>query len=67
MVKRFVHVQVNLDSFLVLLKMAAFVMHLHAIQIMIVVLAFVAMVNAPLPVGIKTTVLMVNIVRTIGV
>lgn len=67
MAKQFVHAQVNLDSFLVLLKMAVFVMHLYVPQIMIVVLESVATVNAQLPVEIKTIALMVNIVRTIGV
>lgn len=64
---RFVRVQANLDSFLVLLKMAAFVMHSYVTQITIVAPEFVAMVNVPLPVEIKTIALMVNIVRTIGV
>lgn len=65
MVKRFVHVQVNLDLFLALLKMAAFVMHLHVQQTMIVVLEFVAMVNVQLPAEIKMIALMENIVRII--
>lgn len=67
MVKRFVLVQVNLDSFLISLKMAVFVMPLYVTQIMIVVLEFVAMVNVQLHVEIKMIALMENIVRTIGV
>lgn len=66
MAKRFVRVQVNLDSLQALPKMAAFATHLYVTQIMIVALEFVAMANVLSPVEIKTIALTVNIVRTIG-
>lgn len=59
------HARVNSNSFLDLLRMAAFVMHLHAAQIMTVAMAFAAVVNAPLLAEIKMIAPMENIARTI--
>lgn len=63
MVKQFAHVQVNLNSFLVMLKMDVFVMPLPVRLISIAAMAFVATDNAQSPVEIKTIVLMANIAR----
>lgn len=61
----FAHAQLDLNSFLVMLKTVVFVMHSFVETIMIAVLEFVAMVNVQSLVEIKTIVLTENIVQTI--
>lgn len=67
MVRLFALAQVNLNSFRVMLKMAVFVMHSFARQIMIAETVFVAVVNVQLPVEIKMIAPTENIAQTIVV
>lgn len=64
MVNQFVRAQVNLNSFLIMLKTAVFVMRSHVAQTTIVQMVFAVMANAQLRAETKMIVLMENIVQT---